>query len=249
MHKFLTLLISSLFLVVAGYLLIDWGDDDANQMSNVDDRLSIKPVAPVKVSVQGEALYASIHPAPDSVTGSKAYLDASVWEFLEAMETDDSAYEDALLRIQPMLSHAEPETRLQAVTTLGEYRHDGVNQDLLHALEDPDPSIRIMVIEALSMQHDEFIVFYIEPALYDPDYQVRLAAIRAIAEGENEQSVYALSGLLSDRDDDIRLNAVTALGEIGGEASIHYLQQKRYDPDQRIRRNVEAILNEMDAAY
>jgi HEAT repeat protein len=183
------------------------------------------------------------------VTSGAGYIDTPAQEFHDALEDEDSVYDDALLRIQPLLSHVDPIARELAVETLGEYQHQDINYNLVHAMEDPDPDIRIAAIEALSMEKDEFAVFYIEPALYDVDERVRLSAIWAIAERENEQSVHALSGLLSDPNGDIRLNAVAALGEIGGEASTTYVLQNLYDSDPKIRRSAEDILDELGVSY
>ena len=254
MTKTLALLSISPLLLAAYCLFTDRIEYGEDKTVSVGHRPSLSATTPVSGRQQQDAI--KNFPRRDnhdfrlnSMPLKEAYFDRLKWEYPEVLEGGELVYADVFLLIGPMLSHVKPEARLQAVTLLGEYRHHGINYDIVHALEDPDPIVRIAVIEALSMQRDEFMVFYIEPALYDQDQTVRLAAIRAIAEGENEQSVYALSGLLSDRDADIRLNAVSALGEIGGEASIYYLKQKLYDSDRRIRRNAEAILDELDAVY
>lgn len=156
----------------------------------------------------------------------------------------DSAPEQALVELVPMLSDADPVIRLAVLESLIDINHRSLLPTLNSAVDDRNPQVRILALQAMGLQRDSIAISSIEPYLFDRESDVRLAAIEALSNLEHEAAAQALAGVIFDPDIKIRRQAINALGEIGGNTAILYLMQAQNDPDPDIRASASAILDE-----
>ena len=126
------------------------------------------------------------------------------------------------------------ETRGLAVQALARIRRSETIEPLLSVVQDSDPALRTLAIEALSSFHDARIPPLLVAALTDPVAAVRLAAIAGLAVRSEEAEALDLVGKLRDRLVDLNLNvcqqAAQALGRIGSEAAVSALLQSLESP-------------------
>ncbi|AFY92021.1 HEAT repeat domain-containing protein [Chamaesiphon minutus] len=104
--------------------------------------------------------------------------------------------------------------RRLAATILAQIRHSQTIEPLLQIIDDPDPQIRTIVVEALSSFHDLRIPSLLLAKLTDPIASVRKAAVVALSCREDVASpldlLYHLRPLLFDLD--LTVCQATALG-------------------------------------
>lgn len=114
------------------------------------------------------------------------------------------------------------------VATQGSMRDSGSTlAALAGAINDPVPSVRRAVIEALGNSRDSTAVRALMGVLLDDDNaEVRRAAASALGSIEDPMAVPALmEALIRDRDIEVRRYAASALGSIGSERSTGALAQ------------------------
>ncbi len=113
-----------------------------------------------------------------------------------------------------------PTNKLATVTALAQIRHSPTIAPLLTVVDDPDPQIRYLAIEALSSFHDVQVPPLLIQKLSDVAAAVRRAAVTGLglrADLHNElQLVPKIQPLLLDLNLDVCIAAAIALGR-GGE--------------------------------
>lgn len=121
----------------------------------------------------------------------------------------------------------QPETRLSVVQALAQIQHSDIIVPLLTVVDDAQPTIRTLAIEALSSFHDPRIPPILVAALRDPAATVRRSAIAGLAVRSDLAVELDLAQLLADRLWDVNLGvcqqAATALGRLGTEAAVNVL--------------------------
>ncbi len=109
--------------------------------------------------------------------------------------------------------------RLQAVRKLGELNCPDSRQALTQAYRDPDPEVRLMVVEAWRKMPAEEAVPKLHDILgSDTNVDVRLAATRALGDFSGSPSIAALQLALSDPNPAIQLRATQAMARASGES-------------------------------
>jgi HEAT repeat protein/beta-lactamase regulating signal transducer with metallopeptidase domain len=109
---------------------------------------------------------------------------------------------------------------------------------LTSAINDPVPSVRMAVIEALGKTRDSVAVRALMSVLLEDDNaEVRRAAAWSLGQIEDAQAVPALmEALLRDSDPEVRKNSASALGSIGSERAAGALAQAlENDDDLQVR--------------
>lgn len=85
-------------------------------------------------------------------------------------------------------------------------------------LEDADPSVRKMCVQAVSASHERVPLEVLLACLSDSDTWVRVAAIEAVARSPDPRASAGLVERLKDSDDYVRLTAAVALAKIKRDA-------------------------------
>lgn len=121
------------------------------------------------------------------------------------------------------------ETRLLAVQALTQIRHSATIAPLLTVVQDDDPTIRAMAIEALGSFHDLQVPPILIQALNDLAAPVRRAAIAGLAVRTELTEALGLVNLLIDRLWDLNISvcqqAAIGLGRIGTDAAVNALSR------------------------
>jgi HEAT repeat protein len=104
--------------------------------------------------------------------------------------------------------------RTMAISTLAQIRHSQTIEPLITAIDDPDPQIRAVIIEALGSFHDRRIPPLLLTKLTDPAAIVRTAAVTALCFRSDLAAELNLLGHLRPRLFDLSLTVcqATALG-------------------------------------
>lgn len=113
-----------------------------------------------------------------------------------------------------------------------------VNEELIRLLKDPDPSIRRVAAQYLSVSTDERAVRPLARLLQDRDEEVRRNASSAFVHIKISDAdvVRDLERLLQDRSKFVRMNAAMALGTSGTHRSLIALKEglmREVEPDVR----------------
>ena len=133
----------------------------------------------------------------------------------------------AIASLTDLLNNSE--TRSLAVQALTQIRHSATIAPLLTVVQDDDPVIRAMTIEALGSFHDSQVPPILIQALTDPAASVRRAAIAGLAVRTDLTDAFSLVDLLVDRLWDLNIGvcqqAAIALGRIGADAAVDALSR------------------------
>ena len=133
----------------------------------------------------------------------------------------------AIASLTDLLNNSE--TRALAVQALAQIRHSATIAPLLTVVQDDDPVIRAMTIEALGSFHDSQVPPILIQALTDPAASVRRAAIAGLAVRTDLTDAFSLVDLLVDRLWDLNIGvcqqAAIALGRIGADAAVDALSR------------------------
>ncbi len=123
--------------------------------------------------------------------------------------------------------------KLTAVIALAQIRHSQTIAPLLTVVDDPDPHLRAVAIEALSSFHDPQILPLLLGKLQDEAATVRKAAVTGLgwrpdrqnpqSIDPNEQLVLQLQPLLLDHDQGVSQATAITLGRWGSEAAAQAL--------------------------
>lgn len=140
---------------------------------------------------------------------------------------------------------ADPALKAYAVKALAQIRHSATIAPLLPLAQDPDPTLRTLVIEALSSFHDPQIPPVLLQALHDPASAVRQAAIAGLAVRSDLAAeldlVSPLAACLGDEDLAVGRRAAVALGRLGDERAIAPLQALLHHPQTPLPLQQETI--------
>ncbi|MFP4392342.1 MAG: HEAT repeat domain-containing protein [Desulfohalobiaceae bacterium] len=154
---------------------------------------------------------------------------------------DSSVIGDA----QQALQDQEPEVRkmaLEAVAILGEYEPN-VLPNLVCALNDPHPEVRLTLIKILGLIQAQEVEDYLLFALKDSDDWVKIRALEALVSRGYSRDVQSIIALLQSSSQMLRIKTIEALGKIGGEEAFHALLPLLEYEDQEIQATVETALN------
>jgi HEAT repeat protein len=126
-------------------------------------------------------------------------------------------------------------TTLFAVQTLGQIRHSEIVPLLLQVVEDDDPHVRAIAIEALSSFHSPAITTILIEALQDLAVPVRRAAVTGLGfchpdDAQGIDLVAHLRPLLFDLNIDVCRQSVISLGRLGTPAAISALLNILHSP-------------------
>jgi HEAT repeat protein len=111
------------------------------------------------------------------------------------------------------------------------------------ALADPDPAVRVAVLEALLAARTPGLGARVTAWLGDPDPHVRHAATEALAREPSIEAVAALGRVLSDPDAAVRASAARALGVSGSARAVVSLLGRLDDSDPDVREAVVLALS------
>jgi len=110
--------------------------------------------------------------------------------------------------------------RRQAAYILHEYDSLPVRKALLQSLTDPDPMVKVEVINSLVWLREKNAKTEIKSLLNDPSSMVRNAASTAIGALGDDSDADSLLSLVRDPDEKVAISAVIALGMIGDSYKI-----------------------------
>jgi HEAT repeat protein len=137
------------------------------------------------------------------------------------------------------------ETRKLAAQALAHIRRSDTIDPLLSVVQDSDPALRTLAIEALSSFHDQRIPPLLAAALTDPVATVRQAAIAGLAVRSDWVEPLDLVEKLRDRLMDLNLKvcqqAALALGRLGTEAAVAALLQCLQSPHTPVPLQLEIV--------
>ena len=117
--------------------------------------------------------------------------------------------------------------RMMAIYALGRYDCLENINELSAGLEDEDPGVRKMSVEAflnLGSEAERFLPRLV-PALTDPDKDVRMAIVDLLGQIGTPSVMGYLRGALHDENDWVRVRAIEALGQARVEEAIPELSQ------------------------
>ena len=157
-----------------------------------------------------------------------------------------TANDTAYAELQLHLVDADPIVRGDAIRILAEQIDEPEALELLlSAAADPNPFVRLEVMEALEYAGDENHLEMAAYALQDPYTDVREAAVEALRELGGPDASRILGGVLNDPEVSVREDAVEALRHIGGSNGIAVLEQLTSDPDPAVRELAEEALESL----
>lgn len=129
-----------------------------------------------------------------------------------------------------------PDERLDRIRTLAEGNIDETLPELLRALEDSSPEVRIEALETLGGEADERSVGAIVRLVFeDGDGRVRAAAVEALGQIGTPTALVALEQALRDTEQGVRSSAVEAIAEIGGPDAVSLLRRALQGSDDVVR--------------
>ena len=200
------------------------------------DPRAINPVAALlydpEVGIQAEAILGefgdarAIDPAIDRLSDPN---DPS-WDFLRQVPRADSTPR----LIEHLTSNANYRRGAGAEAS-GLLFEPRTVDALVALLTDPDPSLRLRAVTALSRIKDPRAVQPLIARLADTDVRVRIASCHAFFAIPDRRAVEPLMMQLSASDPNLRLAAVVALGEIKDARSVEHLIALLSDKEPRVR--------------
>lgn len=111
----------------------------------------------------------------------------------------------------------EPAIRRMAISLIGKINPNAASGELLDALDDPDPGVRMAALTGLTaVRRDDALVPAIVGRLGDPDPGVRAAAVRTMGVMDVGALSAALESLASDQDVSVRAAIAVALEDHPG---------------------------------
>lgn len=120
-------------------------------------------------------------------------------------------------------------TRLLALKALTQIHQPATVTPILSVVDDPDPAIRAIAVDALSSLDDARIGPVLMRAIKDPVAQVRKAAIAGLGGQpdwvQTPEGLSALANCLWDLNLEVCQQAALALGKVGQEAAVPWLQR------------------------
>ncbi|UBF23904.1 HEAT repeat domain-containing protein [Kovacikia minuta CCNUW1] len=137
------------------------------------------------------------------------------------------------------------ETRLLAVRSLAQVRHSATIEPLLGVVDDPEPNVRAIALEALSSFHHPQIPLILLKALTDPVAAVRIAAIQGLGVRSDLVAeldlVHRLAERLWDLNPQVCQHAAIALGRMGTDRATEMLSDRLKSPYTAVSLQIEII--------
>ncbi len=138
-------------------------------------------------------------------------------------------------RIERQLRDEDVATRRGAAHQLRDLPASVSAKLALVALADPDPDVRLAVVEVAMLRAPARAAAVVVPWLGDADLRLRLAAARALAIVPDERALAALGRVLADPDAEVREAAARALGITGRPEAARMLLGHLDDPVPLVR--------------
>jgi hypothetical protein len=144
---------------------------------------------------------------------------------------------ESLEDLSAAITDHEPNTRLDAVSELGDYFDEAEAAPMLAgvALGDEHPAVRSEALHAIARTTADTRAAVFTRALTDRDASVRKAAIGALDTIGAENSVQTLAIALKDRDESVRATAVDTIGEIQSDDALRLLESALADESAVVR--------------
>jgi serine/threonine-protein kinase len=137
--------------------------------------------------------------------------------------------------IKPLLAHADPWIRLNAIKVLARQADETVVRSMIERLADESPPVRIEAIRALHGLKARDAVPDLVPMLRDPDFKIQSATIDALSEICDPSAVPRLLPLLTDDLEYARRGAVEVLNVVATPEAIQDLLRALRDEDWWVR--------------
>ena len=134
---------------------------------------------------------------------------------------------------------------LSQIAALAYLPVDAAVVELLPMLSNPDPVVRLAVLESLSEMNHHALLPTFSSALDDPEPQVRIVALQALGSLDDPMAFSSIEPYLFDHETDVRLAAIEALAELEYEQAAQALAALLSDQDARIRQQAVNALGEI----
>lgn len=126
----------------------------------------------------------------------------------------------------------DPDKWLEIVERYSQPNDDDINESLVRALEDPDESVRKIVVEELIMLHDLYAASSIAGVLLFGSKHARLAAAEVLGKLQDPFGFFYLIKALADHDPEVRIAVIEAFEKLGKIGLILYtkIDERLTDP-------------------
>jgi HEAT repeat protein len=142
----------------------------------------------------------------------------------------------------------DPAVRSAAAVRLGQAQSKEAVDALIASLDDPEETVRVNVIRALSDIGDPKAIPGIVACVADRQSAVRMAACQALGVLKDPRGLPALEKALSDQDESVRIVAARSAGQLPGPESLEVLLRVALqDASERIRGHVVRVVGERRA--
>jgi len=133
----------------------------------------------------------------------------------------------AVERFKQLFKKNDPQSRVMAVYALGRQNLAGNLQELRLALEDEDPQVRQVAVEAFGAAGpcDREYLPLLLPRLSDENRDVRVTMVSLLGNCNSPEALPHLLSALDDQDDWVRIRAVEGLGHLRATAAVPHLVQ------------------------
>jgi HEAT repeat protein len=124
---------------------------------------------------------------------------------------------------------------------------DQILEVSLGSVNEPDPALRAMSINFLTLFRDQAAPTIVVGALADPAPQVRVAALLAVFHLRPPACHDDVLRLLDDDDVNVRASAAAALERVGDRSSVRALTEARSrEQDEWVRRRIDEVVDILD---
>jgi HEAT repeat protein len=133
----------------------------------------------------------------------------------------------AAQRFKQLFKEDDPQLRAMAVYALGRQNLTGNLPELRSALEDENPQVRQIAVEAFGVSGpcDRDYLPILLPRLHDENKDVRLALVSLLGKCNLPEALSHLLSALDDQDDWVRIRAVEGLGHLKASVAVQPLVQ------------------------
>jgi HEAT repeat protein len=129
-----------------------------------------------------------------------------------------------------LFKNADPDERIGAVLMLTGDEGPESLRVLLEAMQDPNPEVRLAVVEAIGDRAEDIEPVTLTPALRDPDAEVRFEAVSILGDMESPDAMAMVREALDDPDEDVRALTHAACPTRRGLRSPSYVPPLRPRP-------------------
>jgi hypothetical protein len=118
-------------------------------------------------------------------------------------DSDDDPEELAEAR-DTLQNNEDPDERIGAILMLTGDEGPESMRILMESMDDPDPEVRLAVVEALGDRVEELTPGLLAKPLRDPDAEVRFEAVSVLGDMEDPDALQLVKIALQDPDEDVR---------------------------------------------